>query len=129
MPVAALAATVAVESGERLSLAQAVDGIQDEFGLTDTAIGVLPAAMTIVGVLGSLVIGVLADRGRRTRLLAWAMAIWSAGMVASAGAPGYAALFAARTAVGVVEGNGPAAVSLIGDYYPVRTRARMFGYY
>ena len=128
-PVAALAATVAVESGERLSLAQAVDGIQDQFGVSDTAMGWLPAAMTIVGVLGSLVIGVLADRQRRTRLLSWAMVIWSLGMVGSAAAPGYGSLFASRVAVGVVEGNGPAAVSLIGDYYPVRNRARMFGLY
>ena len=28
-----------------------------------------------------------------------------------------------------MEGNGPAAISLIGDYYPVRNRARMFGLY
>ncbi len=129
LPVVALAATVAVEAGERQSLAQAVDGIQSEFGISDTAIGALPAAMIVIGVLGSLVIGVLADRSRRTRLLGGAMAAWTVGMVASAVAPGYGALLAARLAVGAVEGNGPAAVSLLGDYYPVRRRARMFGLY
>lgn len=129
MPVVALAATVAVEAGERLSLSQAISGIQDEFAVSDLAIGLLPAAMTVVGVVGSIPIGILADRIRRTRLLGAAMVAWVAGMVASALAPGYGALFAARLSVGAVEGNGPAAVSLIGDYYPVRRRARMFGLY
>lgn len=129
VPVAALAATVAVEAAERQGLAQAVDGIQSEFGISDFQVGLLPAAMTVVGVLGSIVIGILADRSRRTRLLSGAMVAWSVGMVASALAPGYAALVAARMAVGAVEGNGPAAVSLLGDYYPVRSRGRMFGLY
>lgn len=129
VPVAALAATVAVEAAERQGLAQAVDGIQSEFGISDFQVGLLPAAMTVVGVLGSIVIGILADRSRRTRLLSGAMVAWTVGMVASALAPGYAALVAARMAVGAVEGNGPAAVSLLGDYYPVRNRGRMFGLY
>jgi MFS family permease len=129
VPVAALAATVAVEAAERMALAQAVEGIQEEFGISDTAMGLLPAAMIVVGVVGSVVIGILADRVRRTRLLSGAMAAWSLGMVGSAAAPGYGSLFAARLAVGAVEGNGPAAVSLIGDYYPVRQRGKMFGLY
>ena len=34
-PVVALAGTIALEQGERLSLAQAFDGIQDEFGVSE----------------------------------------------------------------------------------------------
>lgn len=129
MPVVALALTVALESGERQSLAQAVDGIQSEFSVSDNAIGALAAAMAVVGTLGSIPIGLLADRLRRTRLLGGAMGIWTGGMVLSAIAPGYPSLFAARLSVGAVEGNSPAAVSLLADYYPVRSRARMFGLY
>lgn len=129
MPVVALAMTVALESGERQSLAQAVDGIQDEFVVGDDAIGALAAAMAVVGMLGSIPIGVLADRLRRTRLLGGAMGVWTGGMVLSAMAPGYPTLLASRLTVGAVEGNGPAAVSLLSDYYPVRSRARMFGLY
>jgi MFS family permease len=125
----ALAATMAVEAGERMSLAQAVEGIQAEFGISDTAMGLLPAAMIAVGVLGSVVVGILADRVRRTRLLGGAMVLWSVGLAGSAAAPGYNLLFASRLAVGAVEGHGPAAVSLLGDYYPVRKRGRMFGLY
>lgn len=129
MPVVALALTVALESGERQSLAQAVDGIQGEFGVGDSAIGALAAAMAVVGTIGSIPIGLLADRLRRTRLLGGAMGVWTGGMVLSGLAPGYPSLFAARLSVGAVEGNSPAAVSLLADYYPVRHRARMFGLY
>lgn len=129
MPVTALALTVALESGERQSLAQAVDGIQSEFVISDNAIGALAAAMAVVGTLGSIPIGMLADRLRRTRLLGGAMGVWTGGMVLSGLAPGYNSLFAARLSVGAVEGNSPAAVSLLADYYPVRKRAKMFGLY
>lgn len=129
MPVLALALTVALESGERQSLAQAVDGIQSEFSVSDDAIGALAAAMAVIGTVGSIPIGMLADRLRRTRLLGGAMGVWTGGMVLSGIAPGYNSLFAARLSVGAVEGNGPAAVSLLADYYPVRKRAKMFGLY
>lgn len=129
MPVVALAMTVALESGERLALAQAIDGIQDEFGVGDRGIGVLASAMAVVGVVGAVPFGLLADRVRRTRLLGGAMAAWTVGILASGLAPGFGALVVARLGVGVIEGNGPAAVSLVGDYYPVRRRANMFGLY
>jgi MFS family permease len=128
-PVVALAATTALETGERTSLAQAVDGIQETFHVTDTWLGLLPAAMTVVGVLGSFPFGHLADRIRRTAMLAVAMAVWTVCMTLNAVAGSYAFLFVARLGVGVVEANGPATVSLMSDYYPVRIRAKMMGLY
>jgi MFS family permease len=128
-PLVALAVTTALESGERQSLSQALHGIQDRFGVTDTALGVLPFAMAIVGVVGAVPIGVLADRARRTTLLAGAIVVWTVCMGLNALAGSYALLFAGRIGVGAVEANGPAAVSLLADYYPVRDRARMMGLY
>src|SRR3954464_8842492 len=129
MPPIALAATVALESGERQSLSQAVDGIQHRFHVSDAAIGFLPFAMALVGIVGSIPIGILADRMRRTVLLAWAIAVWTVCMGLNGLATSYALLFAARLGVGAVEANGPAAVSLLSDYYPVKDRARMMGLY
>jgi predicted MFS family arabinose efflux permease len=128
-PVVALASTIMLEQGERLSLAQAFDGIRDDFGASDTALGALAAAMVLVGVLGGIPIGALADRWKRGRLLTIAMLIWTSCMGLSAMAPSYGVLFASRLGVGAVEANGPAAVSLMADYYPVATRARMMGRY
>ena len=124
--------TTALESGERQSLSQAVDGIhgiKHVFHVSDSAVGWLPFAMAIVGVLGAFPIGVLTDRVRRTWLLAIAMLVWTACMGLNGLALGYAFLVAARLGVGAVEANGPAAVSLLSDYYPVKDRARMMGLY
>jgi MFS family permease len=129
LPLVALAATVALESGERQSLSQAVDGIQHRFHVSDSAVGWLPFAMALVGVVGAFPIGILADRMRRTLLLAWAVVVWTVCMGLNGLATSYTLLFAARLGVGAVEANGPAAVSLLSDYYPVKDRARMMGLY
>jgi MFS family permease len=129
LPLIALAATVALESGERQSLSQAVDGIQHRFGVSDTAIGFLPFAMALVGMAGAVPIGILADRMKRTVLLAGAIAVWTLCMGLNGLATSYVLLFAARLGVGAVEANGPAAVSLLSDYYPVKDRARRMGLY
>ena len=128
-PVVALAGTVALEQGERLSLSQALDGIQADFHVSDAALGWLGAAMVLVGVVGSIPFGALADRWRRTTLMVIAMVVWTACMGFSAIAPTFALLFVSRMGIGIVEANGPAAVSLMADYYPVATRARMMGRY
>jgi predicted MFS family arabinose efflux permease len=128
-PVVALGATVALEQGERLSLAQAFDGIQSEFGVSDFALGALAAAMVLVGVVGGFPIGALADRWRRVTLMTIAMVVWTACMGLNAVAPTFAFLFVSRMGVGIVEANGPAAVSLMADFYPVATRARMLSRY
>ncbi len=85
--------------------------------------------MVLIGVAGSIPFGALADRWRRTTLMVIAMLVWTACMGLSALAPTFAFLFASRMGIGVVEANGPAAVSLMADYYPVATRARMMGRY
>ncbi|GAC1311648.1 MAG: MFS transporter [Acidimicrobiales bacterium] len=128
-PLVALAVTVALEQGERQSLSQAVDGIQHRFHVSDTAIGFLPFAMALVGVVGAFPFGMLADRRRRTGLLAAGVFIWTICMGANALATSYAFLFAARLGVGALEGNSPAAVSLLADYYPVEERAKNMGLY
>lgn len=128
-PLVALAVTTALEAGERQSLSQAVDGTQARFGVSDATIGLLPFAMAIVGAAGAVPMGALADRVRRTRLLAAATGIWTLCMGLNGLATSYWMLFAGRMGIGAVEANGPATVSLIADYYPVTDRARMMGLY
>jgi predicted MFS family arabinose efflux permease len=126
-PLVALAAMQALESGERLSLSQAVEGIQDQFGVSDLAIGALPVAMATIAVVGSIPMGMLTDRRKRTTLLAGAMIIWTICMGLNGLVTSYLVLFAFRMGVGAVEATGPAAISLLGDYFPVRDRARAIG--
>jgi predicted MFS family arabinose efflux permease len=85
--------------------------------------------MVLVGVVGGIPLGALADRWHRVTLLVIAMVIWTTCMGLGAVAPGFAFLFLGRRGVGAVEANGPASYSLMSDFYPVAVRARMMGRY
>jgi MFS family permease len=128
-PLLALAATVGIDSGERQSLSLAVNGIQHQFHVSDTAVGFLPFAMALVGVLGSPPFGHLADRLRRTLLLAGGILVWTLCMGLNAFAASYPMLFVSRLGVGATEANSPAAISLISDYWPPAVRAKKMGLY
>jgi MFS family permease len=129
MPLVALAATMALTSGETSSLSQAVDGIKQAFHVSDTLVGFLPFAVAVVGVLGAVPFGILADRTRRTLVLAGAMAMWTAFMGLNGLAWGFWVLLGFRIGVGFAEASGSAAVSLVSDYYPVAQRAAKMGWY
>jgi MFS family permease len=129
MPLVALAFTQLLESGERQSLAVAAKGIKEHFHVGNSSIGLIAAMMTVIGVAGSFPLGVLADRMRRTWLLAGAMALWTVTMALNGIASTFVFLLIARMGVGFVEANGPAAVSLLSDYWPVKDRAKKYGLY
>lgn len=128
-PVLILSSTLVVESGQRMALSQAVEGIQAEFGISDVQMSLLPFSMALLGALGAIPIGILSDRVRRTWLLAAAMAIWTVSTGLLALSTTVAALLVLHMILGAVEANAPASISLISDYYPVRSRARMLGLY
>lgn len=129
MPLVALAGTVGLESGERQSLSQAIDGIQHQFHVSDTVAGAIPFAMAVVAIAGAIPIGILTDRAKRTTLMAVAMLIWTVCIGMNGLATTFAVLFIFRMGLGVVEANGPAAISLLSDYYPAGQRAKMMGLY
>lgn len=128
-PLLGLSAVLFLQQGEQTSLALAVHGIRHSLGVSDAALGFLPLGFGVAALLGSVPFGVLADRRRRTWLLAASTAVWTATMVLCGVASSFAFLVAARLGVGLVEANSPAAISLLGDYYPVGQRARRMGYY
>lgn len=99
--------------------------IRHEFGLSDTALGLLSTVFTLMYAAVGLPLGYLADRWHRPRLIAAGVAIWSVFTLAGALARSYLVLFVARIGVGVGEAScSPAAQSLIGDLFPQRQRAR-----
>jgi MFS family permease len=128
-PLAALAATTMLVQGDQSSLSQAVIGIQHQFGASDQLLGLIPLLMAVCGSIGAIPLGVLADRRRRTWLLAGVCAIWAAAMGAGAVAAGIGVLFAARLLAGAAEGTPPVAISLLSDYFPVRRRSEAMGIY
>jgi MFS family permease len=129
VPLAALAATTMLAQGDQSSLAQAVHGIQHQFRVSDGVVGLIPFAMAVFTAVGSVPLGVLADRARRTWLLAAVCLVWAAAMGAGALATGLVLLFALRMLAGAAEGTPPVAISLLSDYFPVRRRSEAMGVY
>lgn len=77
-----------------------------------------------------LPLGWLADRRRRTWIVAGGVALWSLATLASGLAKSFGGLFVARMGVGIGEATlSPCAMSLIGDSFPPERRGKPVGFY
>src|SRR5260370_6633424 len=65
-PLAALAATTMLAQGDQSSLAQAVTGIQHQFGTSDQLLGLIPFGMAVCGGIRGISLGVVPHRGPPT---------------------------------------------------------------
>ena len=102
-----------------------------ELGLTRAQIGLLAGfAFVLLYTLVGLVLGAIADRADRLRLIALGLTLWS-GMTALSGlARSFVHLAAARVLVGIGEATlTPAALSILGDVFPARRLATATGVY
>jgi predicted MFS family arabinose efflux permease len=97
-----------------------------ELALSDAQLGSLMSGFLIVFALVAPLFGALGDRYSRPRLIAFGVGCWSVATALSGLAGSFAALFAARGAVGVGEAAyvtvGP---SLLSDYFPRDQRGRV----
>jgi MFS family permease len=110
---------------DRQILAAVTEPIRRDWNLTDTQIGWLGTAFTLLYAFAGLPFGRLADIRNRKRLLALGVTIWSGLTFLSGLTRGFWQLFAARLGVGVGEAVcAPASTSLIGDLFPPQRRAR-----
>src|SRR6202790_1253087 len=113
---------------DRTIPAVVLEPIRKEFGLDDTALGLLGASFTLIYAVAGVPLGYLADRFRRTRILAAGLTAWSLLTAASGLAWSFMSFFWIRLLVGVGEAScAPAANSLIGDLFPSEKRARPLG--
>lgn len=111
---------------EAAALAVLAPDIRDSFGVGDGAIVFITAAAGAFVVLGSLPMGWLADRHRRSRIVGIASLLFSAMVFCSGLAINAFTLFWARFGVGVAKSNTlPVHGSLIADTYPIGARGRL----
>jgi predicted MFS family arabinose efflux permease len=128
--LAVLFAINAMNFYDRQIIAAVSKPIIDEWKLSDTALGAIGTAFIIIYAIVGLPLGVWADRGSRTKLLAFSVSVWSLFTAASGLALGYWSMFVARLGVGIGEaGCSPAGNSLIGDLYPANKRGRAVSFF
>ena len=124
-----LAAVLALSSADTATVGASATQLRAALHIDNTDIGLLVAVNAAVGAVFSLPFGFLADRFRRTTLLAVSVFLWGGAMLWSATASSFDKLLLARLALGVVTAvAGPVVASLIGDYFPSNERGRIYGY-
>ncbi|MFP6600137.1 MAG: MFS transporter [Deltaproteobacteria bacterium] len=116
---------------DRQVLSVFIGPIKEEFGVSDTAMGLLVGlAFALFYTIAGIPIARWADRGNRRTIIALGLTVWSAMTVTCGLARSFVQLALARVGVGVGEAAGsPPAHSLISDYFPVERRATAMGIY
>jgi len=105
--------------------------IKNEMSFSDFELALLGTTSFVIffTVLG-VPFGRLADRGSRKNMIAAGLAVWSLFSGLTGFANGFWSLFFCRVMVGVGEATlGPAALSLLSDYFPPRMRASVQSIY
>jgi MFS family permease len=127
--VSVFAAATILSYTDRLVVSLLVDPIRADLSISETEISYVQGiAFALIYGFAGIPLGRLADLVMRRWLLVAGVAIWSAGTVACGLAQGFSELFVARIFVGIGEAAlAPAAVSIIGDYFPPHRRGTAIG--
>lgn len=114
---------------DRQILSVLVDPVRASLHLTDTQLSLLQgAAFAVLYSFIGLPLGRIADLVPRRALLVLAILLWSIGTAACGLAHSFAGLLGARLVVGAGEAAlAPAAISLIGEYFPPDRRGTALG--
>jgi MFS family permease len=116
---------------DRYILGLLIQPIKQDLKLTDEEIGWLmgPAFALFYATMG-VPLGWLADRKRRTWIIAAGITVWSLATAACGLARNFWQLFIARMTVGIGEASlSPAAFSIIGDTFPPERRGKPIAVY
>jgi MFS family permease len=123
-----LGAALALDSADKGTIGAVAAELERHLGITHLQVGLLATISTAVGALATVPVGMLTDRFNRVRLLAFSVVLWALAMVATGAAPSYGILLLSRLALGAVTATaGPTLASLMGDLFPARERAAMWG--
>jgi MFS family permease len=123
-----LGAVLALESADLSAVGAVGPGIERSFAISHTELGLLASVSPIAAALATVPAGIVADRFRRTPLLAAGVGTWALTMLAAGAAPSLGALLAGRAALGALTAAAmPIVLSLTGDYFDAKLRARCYG--
>ena len=127
--VLVMACVLALASADTATVGAAAIELRRALRINNTDIGVLVSATSLIAAVFSLPFGILADKVRRTWLLAFALLIWGVAMLWSAMASSFGQLLLARLFLGAITAAaGPVTASLTGDWFSSAERGRIYGY-
>ena len=124
-PLAVLVAINVLNFYDRQVAGAVVEPVRKEFSLSDTQIGWLNTAFTVLYGIVGLPLGRLADKVSRKKLLAVGIMIWALMTASVRWISSYSFLVFTRLGVGVGEATAaPTATSWIGDLFPPEKRSK-----
>jgi predicted MFS family arabinose efflux permease len=124
-----LAAVLGLNTADLGMVGAVAAQLEPALHIGQTRLGLLATVSGVMGLVAAPIAGVLADRTGRVRLLTWAIAGWTAAMVAGGLATSYVWLLGSRVLLGaLVAAASPLVASLIGDMFPAEERARAYGW-
>lgn len=102
--------------------------LRTEFGATYAQLGLLATAFSLVHSFGAFVLGRIADRWSRKKVISYGVLFWSGATFLAGLANSFRSLLFARAMVGVGEAAyTPAATAIISGAFPRSIRARVQG--
>jgi ABC-type branched-subunit amino acid transport system ATPase component/sugar phosphate permease len=129
MPLVILFGLNAVDELDRTAFGVLTPEIKEHFGLNLAGVATLTAVILPVGLLLELPIAYLADRWNRTRMAAFGAALWAIFTVLT----GFAGITTSLLVLYIARGGSALGKtfnathnSLLADYYPQESRARVF---
>ncbi len=115
---------------DRNVLTGAANVVAKELGFQLDGIGYIASAFLIVYTLGTVPLGIWADRTKRKDVVAICVAIWSVATAATALATNFTTLFISRMVLGIGEaGYFPAGTALMSDYFSRTKRSRIMSWW
>ncbi len=123
-----LACILALDTAD-VSMIGAIAGkLERALSLSNTQLGLLAAVPSLFAAAATIPVGMLTDRVNRVRMIAASVIMWSVAMALSGVARSFEMLLLTRMALGAATATaGPTVASLIGDFFPARERARVYG--
>lgn len=115
---------------DRNVLAGAANTVAKELGFGVDGIGYISSAFLVVYTLGTVPLGIWADRAQRKNVVAICIAVWSVATALTALATNFLTLFLSRMVLGIGEaGYFPAGTALMSDYFNREKRSRIMSWW
>lgn len=118
-----------VDEFDRITIQILGPDIQDTFGISDTMLTLLANVGAVAVFLGTIPLGLLADRRRRVTIVGVTSFLWAVAALAGGFTRSIWQLMGTRVFNGIGKSSGPVMSSILADAYPMSGRGRVFAVY